>query len=123
MMNSLVDFKAFRKDLDKAMEEVGKKYNITLKSANITYGENEFSVKVEAKRADIDVDRENFVSLLRSFNELKEEDYLKKIEIEGKSLTIVGLKPRCKYSVLLRSDNGQTYAYTYDGVLKALGRR
>lgn len=122
MMNKFLDFKKFREDLTKALEEVGKKYNVTLTAGSITYGENDFFVKIEGERADIDVSKVNFEANLWSFSKLKAEDYLKQIEIDGNSYAITGLKPGCKYSVIVKRADGRVFVYTYSAVLKALGR-
>ena len=80
-MKNYVDFKAFRKDLDKAMEEVAKKYGITLKSGNISYDENTFSVKVMAERADVDIQKAKFIENIKymKFYGFTENDYKAKV--------------------------------------------
>lgn len=111
-------FKNIRKDIDKALEEVGKKYDISLTSGNISYSENEFSIKIDAKRTDIDVDRLNFENDLQpwSFGQyFTKEDY-GRIFTDGKrTMKLIGFKPGNKYSVIAEDTaTGQQRAYTID---------
>lgn len=123
-MKNYVDFKAFRKDLDKAMEEVAKKYGITLKSGNISYDENTFSVKVMAERADVDIQKAKFIENIKymKFYGFTENDYKAKVEINGKTYTIIGFKPGNKYDVVAERNDGKQYAFISTAVIRAMGR-
>ena len=124
-MKDIIDFKAFRKDFDKAVEELGKRYGISLKAENITYDSTSFTMKVKAVRTDIDAEKEKFMSDLEymSLFGFTEEDYKKEITYQGKKYKITGFKPGNKYNVLAMRDDGKTFGLLSNEVLKALGRK
>lgn len=124
-MKDIIDFKAFRKDFDKTVEELGKKYGITLKADNITYDSTTFTMRVKAARADVDVEKEKFMSdlkYMRLFGFTK-DDYKKEITYQGKKYKITGFKPGNKYDVMAVNENGISYSLLSGEVLKALGRK
>ena len=46
-MKEPINFKSFRTDFQKAVSELGKKYNISLKIAGIRYNDANFTAKLE----------------------------------------------------------------------------
>ena len=81
-----MNFKEFRTDLNKAMETLGKKYNITLTAGNISYDNTTFTVKVNGKRDDVDVDKERFMEMLgyMQYYGFNKDDYKKDFEMRGR---------------------------------------
>ena len=119
-----IDFKAFRKDLDKAMESVANKYNLTLKAGNISYDENTFSVKVTAERTDVDVQKAQFMSNVKymSYYGFDENDYEANFVLNNAVYMLIGFKPGNKYNVIAKKADGKQYAMVADAVIKAMGK-
>lgn len=122
------EFDKFRADVEEALKEVGKKYEVAIEGGNISYSEEKgtFSLKLDVKRADIDVDLKSFETGLKYDCYLRKgftmDDYKKSVIIDGKEYTITGLKPSCKYNVILTRSDGKLYCFTHNSVLQALGR-
>lgn len=122
------EFNKFRADVEAALKELGKKYEVAIESGNISYSEEEgtFSIKLEVKKTDIDVDLKSFETGLKYDFYLRKgftmDDYKKSVIIDGKEYTITGLKPSCKYNVILTRSDGKLYCFAHNAVLQALGR-
>ena len=123
-MNRYMDLKAFRKDVEAALEEVAKKYGVDIHAGNIRYGDNDLNLKLEVTRNDIDVHKVEFLDNIKySFTAFKPEDYMATFKIKNTEYQLVGFKPRTKFSVLgKRVSDGAAYAFTYDAVKRAFGR-
>lgn len=123
-MNRYMDLKAFRKDVEAALEEVAKKYGVDIKAGNIRYGDNDLNMKLEVTRNDIDVQKVEFLDNIKyAFTAFKPEDYLAHFTINGNEYELTGFRPRTKYSVLAkRVKDGKEYGFTYDAVKRAFGR-
>ena len=125
-MNKYVDFKAFRRDAEEALEELGKRYGLNIKAGNISYDNTEFKMQLICTRADVDVERLKFDENVRYMTGFTADDYGRVVEIKsGRSshkYTIKGFKPGNKYNVLLTREDGAEYGYTAEAVLAALGR-
>ena len=124
MMNNYMDLKAFRKDVEKALEGVAKKYGVDISAGNIRYGTNDLSIKLDVIRNDIDVELLEFKSKSKYFPQINEDDYGKVIKMKNKEYKLCGFKCGNKYSVLAkRVSDGALYGFTYDDVVRALGRQ
>ncbi len=125
-MNRYVDFKRFRDDVVKALNEVSKTYGLEIKAGNISYDENSFSMKLNCTRTDRDVNKSNFENNLKYMNlsgfSFEPDDYGRIVNIKGRSYTICGFKPGNKYNVILQRDDGAEYGFTARDILKELGR-
>lgn len=123
-MNRYMDMKAFRKDVEAALAEVAKKYGVDIKGGNISYGENDLTLKLNVTRTDKDVQKEEFLNNIRyAFTAFTADDYLKTFTIKGTDYQLVGFRPRTKYSVIgKRVKDGKEYGFTYDAVKAAMGR-
>lgn len=121
-MKNYMNFKEFRTDLNKAMESLGKKYNITLTAGNISYDNTTFTIKINGKRDDIDVDKERFMEMLgyMQYYGFTQDDYKKEFEVKGRKYSLVGFKPGNKYDVIAQRDDGKQFAMVSGGVIKAL---
>lgn len=121
-MKNYMNFKAFRTDMNKAMEELGKKYGVTLSAGNISYDSNTFNIKVEGKRTDVDVAKEKYLEALTYMKYLgfTEDDYQKWFYNNGKMYKIIGFKPGNKYDVIAERSDGNQYCMVSSGVLKAI---
>jgi len=124
MMNNYLDMKSFRKDVEAALTEVAQKYGVDIKGGNISYGENDLSLKLMVTRNDIDVQKIEFMENIQySFTAFTAEDYLKTFNIKGTDYQLIGFKPGNKYSVLgKRVKDGKVYGFTYAGAKAAFGR-
>ncbi len=121
-MKNYVDFKAFSKDVEKALAPLAKKYGLDIKPGSISYGNCNFTMKLQATRTDMDVQMIEFGQNVRYMPGFTADDYLISVNIEKKSYILIGFKPGNKYSVLLKRDDGKEYLFTSSVVLKALGR-
>ena len=123
-MKNYMDLKAFRKDVEQALTEVANKYGVDIKGGNISYGENDLSLKLMVTRNDIDVQKIEFMENIQySFTAFTAEDYLKTFKIKGTDYQLIGFKPGNKYSVLgKRTKDGHIYGFTYECVKHAFGR-
>ena len=124
-MKNYIDFKAFRKDFNEAIEKVAEKYGVTLKAGNISYDENTFTMKVMAERSDIDVQKAQFEENLKymGYYGFTAEDYKAKFIYANKRYTMIGFKPGNKYDVIAARDDGKQYGLMSTGVAKALGKK
>lgn len=123
-MKNYMNFKNFRNDMSKAMEDLAEKYGITLTPQNITYDNTSFTIKVEGKRNDVDVDKARFVEMLTymRYHGFTEDDYKREFTAKGRRYSIVGFKPGNKYDVITQRDDGKQFAMQSTGVMMALGR-
>ncbi|MBP3781641.1 MAG: hypothetical protein J6I68_00160 [Butyrivibrio sp.] len=122
MMNKIVDFAAFRKDVEEALVGVGKKYGVDIKAANISYDENTFDMKLKATRTDVDVEKLEFENNLKFMEGFTMDDYHASLKIKGRTYTLVGFKPYNKYDVILERDDGKRYGFVSKAVVYELGR-
>lgn len=68
------DFMEFRENAKQALKEVESKFGIEINMGNISYSEEAFTCKLEAKRTDIDADFVNWKKNCVYYG-LAEEDY------------------------------------------------
>lgn len=123
-MKNYMNFNAFRNDMNTAMEDLAKKYNITLTAGNISYDNSTFTIKVEGKRNDIDVAKVQYMEALTYMKHygFTEDDYQKEFVLNNKRYSIIGFKPGNKYDVITKRYDGKQFAMVSSGVLRALGR-
>lgn len=123
-MKNYMNFKEFRTDLNNAMKALEKKYGIELAGGNISYDENSFTIKVEGKRTDVDVEKAEFMRMVvyMKYRGFSEDDYKKEFTFKGRRYSIVGFKPGNKYDVVVARDDGKRFSMVSSGVLVALGR-
>ena len=122
-MKNYVNFKNFRKDVEKALTEVADRYGLTIHAGNISYDSNSFNMKLECERSDIDVAKARFMSDLTFMKRFgfSEDDYQKIVTIDKKQYVITGFKPGNKYNVLLkRCDTDREYAFVASAVAQCL---
>lgn len=122
-MNKYVDFKAFRKDVEKALAEISKQYGLNIHAGNITYDTTHFDLKLNCTRNDVNVEKINFNNqlLYMRFYGFTEDDYQKEYVAGTKRYKIIGFKPGNKYDVICRCGDKE-YCCTHDSVLKAIGK-
>ncbi len=108
------EFINFRNEVNEALKEISNKYNIDLKAGNITYTNNSFTCKLEAKAKEIDgksYEQIEFEKYCMIYN-LKPTDYNKLIQYCGNTYILVGFKPRSgKYPILAKKDDGKLISY------------
>lgn len=107
-------FKDFRSDVEKALEEVSKKYNVNIKAGNITYSNISFNLKLEVTKKEVNgksFEQAEFekYAILYGF---KPSDYNKQFAYGGKKYVFIGFKPKShKYPILAKCTNGKTYKF------------
>ncbi len=121
-MRKYVNFEAFRKDTEKALSELQTKYGVEIKAGNIRYDETSFTMQLKVTRADVDVQKQEFMNglIYMKTNGFTADDYLATFEDKGKTYTIIGFKPTNKYDVIVEADNGKTYCFRSSFVISLL---
>jgi hypothetical protein len=121
-MRKYVNFEAFRKDTEKALSELQTKYGVEIKAGNIRYDETSFTMQLKATRADVDVQKQEFMNglIYMKTNGFTADDYLATFEDKGKTYTIIGFKPTNKYDVIVEADNGKNYCFRSSFVISLL---
>ncbi len=124
-MNKYIDFEAFRKDVENALQNVAKDYGLCIGTGNIRYDATSFTMQLKCERADVDVSKIRFDADLQymKYAGFEADDYRREVTIDGKEFVITGFKPGNKYDVCLERKDGKQYAYTSRAVLLALGRK
>ena len=117
-MRKYVNFEAFRKDTENALKELQTKYGVEIKAGNIRYDETSFTMQLKVTRADVDVQKQDFMNSLLYMKAygFTEDDYLAEFRDKTRTCTIIGFKPGNKYNVVVEADNGRKYSYTADAV-------
>ena len=117
-MKNYVNFNNFRKDAEEALEKLQKKYGVEISAGNIRYNETSFTMQLKVTRADVDIQKQDFMNNLlymRAYG-FSEDDYLAEFRDKTRTCTIIGFKPGNKYNVVVEADNGRKYSYTADAV-------
>lgn len=117
-MKNYINFEAFRKDTENALKELQTKYGVEIKAGNIRYDETSFTMQLKVTRADVDVQKQEFMNNLLYMKAygFSEDDYLAEFRDKNRTCTIIGFKPGNKYNVVVEADNGRKYGYTADAV-------
>ncbi len=106
--------KAFRKDLESAVADLEKKYEVVLEFGSISYSQNSFSVKLTATKGanDADAERHKFISNVWAVARygLGADDYGRKFSTMNGVFELVGVKPRSpKNPLIIRNEQGKEY--------------
>jgi len=113
-------FTDIRSDIQKALDEIGAKYDINIKLGDISYTNSTFTSKINAATKSVTEDGQEIIGnpkwkrdFIRNHSliGLKESDFGKTINILGKESVIVGMTPR-KLDVIVMQ--GSKY-FTYNG--------
>lgn len=102
--------KNFRADFQQAVAELEEKYSITLEAGSISYDANEFSMKVSATRADVDVEKANFIRDCMSYG-FKPEDYLRQFTDARKTYELTGFNHKARTNKALFREAGTNVRY------------
>ena len=110
-------FDEFRKEVERALGDVAKKYGADIKGGKIGYSENNFTMELKVNKIDIggiSFEQAEFEKYCGLFG-LKPEDYNRRITYCGKGYNLIGFKPSAsKYNVLAKCEDGVTYKWTQD---------
>ena len=106
------DFTSFKQDFKKALEEVEKKYNISISAGAITYetriiGVSNFRFKVECNSLEISTNAEeaSFKNTCRIYG-FKETDYKKSFTLTGRTYLLVGFNTRARAYPIVAEEVG-----------------
>lgn len=118
------DFNGFRKDVEDALTEVAKKYDVNIKAAGIRYDAVSFDMTLKvAERVEGDEDggqaKWNYYCYRYG---LEPGDYGKEVVVDGERLKITGLQPsRQKYPIVVkRIRDNREMVYTLSSIKEAL---
>ena len=105
-------FNALREDINEALKEVEEKHGISLKAGNISYGDLEFTIKLNGVNTSSreDGEKEIFARKCRYYG-LTPEDFGKEFMMGGKKYTIAGIntKARTNTIIIKQESNGKKY--------------
>lgn len=120
------NFKAFRKDFEKAVQQVESKYNLKISIGSIRYDSSQFTSRLTAVHLSDEVDPDNKKDVQKALFEancdkmwppIPKELYGKKFTHSGTTFTVIGVKPRSKkYPIIAENKNGTSYKFTLDAV-------
>jgi len=121
--------KQFRKDFDKAVEELSEKYEANIELGNIRFTDTQLTSKVtvtEITEGVREIDA-RFVEKLRTHGHkygLSADSYGERFEHNGDTFELVGVKPRAtKYPIVARKiSDGGLYKLTQQAI-RALDAR
>jgi len=111
----------FREDFEQAVKPLEEKFKVTIKCGKITYGDNNFSAKIEATTTEGNFEQEEFEKYARLFG-FDKDDYGKTITLQGNEYAFVGFNlGRPKYRCKIRNiKTGQEAAATEASVKNLL---
>lgn len=122
-MLSKKEFAAFRQDVEQALQELTKKYDVNIKAGNIKYDSNSFNLDLQMTKKDIGgktFEQVEFEKYCRLYG-FKPEDYKKQFNMNGKTFTLTGFKPRAtKMPVIAISQDGKGYKFGEETVKRLL---
>lgn len=98
-----MNWSSFRKDVETALKEVNKKYNVEMSTKNISYDDKSFRFSVEGIMMEEGKSAEqiSFENECRKFI-LEPSDYGKIVKLDGDDYKIVGIHSRAKkYPIIL----------------------
>lgn len=105
-------FAEFRKDVEKALEEVAKKHNVNITAGKINYSDISFDLKLEVKKVEVNgksFEQAEFEKVCTLYG-FTNEDYAKKAIYQGKEFSLVGFNLRKRKSpVMVKSSDGKGY--------------
>lgn len=116
--------KLIREDINKALEEVAKKYDMTMKLGNISYDELGFTGKVLAQLNEIDgkqPSQVNFEKYCELYG-LQATDYNKEFNRNGKTFIVKDIKTTSrKYPVICEcKQDGKSYKFVVEDVKRLI---
>ena len=119
------DVKKLRVEMDEALQAVGEKYGLKLETGNISYNDCGFRAKVTASIIDEDgVDKaaKREWDLYAGQFGLKSEWFGKEFNSQGRTFTVVGIKPRArKMPVVAKNGDGSLYKFRAAALISRFG--
>lgn len=120
-MDFKTDFPAFGADFQKAIEELEKKYELSIKLGNISYDNTGFNAKIAVVKTDSkeDYKKLDFEKYCGYFG-FEPEHYRQTFVANGHTLALVGFNPKApKNSCLIEDEGGKLYRSSSEQVLFA----
>lgn len=117
------NFEAFRKDVEAALKEVSKKYEVEIKTGKIKYSEYDFTMEIKSVKIneDVNIQQEKFNQVCYLYN-FTPDQYKVEFSSNGKVFQLVGFntnKPKNCCSLYCVTD-GKTYQCNDEMVRRAL---
>ena len=119
---------ALADEIEVALQDIAKKYNVQIKRGNGSYGETNATLKLDINEVKedgtvLDRDAETFLKMAKFYG-LEAEDLNKVFTSNGSQYSIVGLNTRrSKYPIsAINLSNGNRYKFTADHIKFALGK-
>ena len=125
-MESNIDLKGARVDINAALAEIGKKYGFTASIGNISFNDAGFHSTIQARVNDVGNGKSGaqleYEAMSGKFG-LAPDSFGKWISSNGDMYQIVGLRPRArKYPVLGRNANGEEVCFMAGATVKAVDK-
>jgi hypothetical protein len=120
-MDFKTDFPAFRADFQKAIEELEKKYELSIKLGNISYDNTGFNAKIAVVKTDSkeDYKKLDFDKYCYAFG-FSPEHYRQTFVASGRKFALVGFNPKApKNGCLIEGEDGSVYRSPSEQVLFA----
>ena len=121
-MLTKLQFADFRKEAEKALEDIAEKYNATVHCGKINYDANSFRLQVEVSKKEVNgvsFEKAEFERYCSMYG-FKKEDYQKTFTTGNDQYTLVGFNTKARtMPILALKSDGRRYKFgTY--VLKLL---
>ena len=119
-----IDFKRFRNDVDKALNEIAKQYGLeTLSAGNVSYTDTSFTMKLEGTTYLTDAKKDQLDNDIKSIMKMYGigDYYNATIMIRNKRFKVVNINPRAKKMPveLMEVGTNNTFKCTVQAVLNS----
>jgi hypothetical protein len=114
MFKGKAQFDMFRMEVEQALQEVAKKYDINIKSGKIKYNENSLEMDLKASKKEVNgksFDQSEFEKVAFMYG-FKPEDFGRQFNMSGKTFTLYGFKSSARtMPVLAKGNDGKNYKF------------
>jgi len=123
-MLSNAEFKVFRKEVEMALVNIAKKYDVDVHTGGISYTANSFSLKLNMNKKEINgksFEQAEFEKNCILFD-FKPDDYNKEFSTIHGTYNLIGFNLKShKYGALARSKDGKNYKFIAESVKRLIG--
>jgi hypothetical protein len=117
------EFGVFRTEVEQALQEIGKKYNVNIKGGKIKYSSNSFNLDLQVNKKEINgksFEQAEFEKYCMLYD-FKPEDYRKEFIVKGKTFYITGFALRAsKMPILAVNSKGEGYKFTEETIKRLM---
>jgi hypothetical protein len=118
------EFEVFRMDVEKALQDIAKKYDVNIHAGHITYTSDNFKLNLEVTKKEVNgksYEQAEFEKYCILFG-LEPKDYNRQFKSNGTVFTIYGLNLKAKtMPVLARTTDGRGFKFGAETVKRLLG--